>query len=184
MSGGRPTLDLYNAHFWNWQERQDGFGPCQERANFWNLDKPLVYAELPAHIHSHVDRYAAELTECALRNGFAGVLFWAYNDPGYKLLDAIDVVANATRRLGSGVASFEAVVAWLQGKSPPGLSSAALGDEGMEQVARARSELPNGKAAQQPPACHGWCIADGVNLDRHCKNSKCAACTMCGSVQK
>ena len=71
----RPTLDLYNAHFWNWMERDDGFGPCQEGASFWHADKPLVFAELPAHVKSHVERYSVELLECVLRHRFNGALF-------------------------------------------------------------------------------------------------------------
>jgi hypothetical protein len=55
------------------------FGPCQEEASFWQLDKPIVYAELPSHVHSHVDRYATELTQCTVAHGFNGLLFWAYN---------------------------------------------------------------------------------------------------------
>ena len=42
-----PCLDLLNVHFWNWQEREDGFGPCNaDDAAFWLPTKPLVYAEM------------------------------------------------------------------------------------------------------------------------------------------
>ena len=46
IADGPPTLDVYNTHFWNWQERSDGFGPCQEGASFWQLDKPIVLVHL------------------------------------------------------------------------------------------------------------------------------------------
>ena len=120
VRSGRPTLDLYNTHFWNWQERTDGFGPCQESVDFWKLDKPIVYAELPAHVHSHVDRYATELLDCTLRHGFHGALFWAYNDPGSKLLDALQVLTKASAALPTSIASYEALVSWLaEPQSPP-----------------------------------------------------------------
>jgi len=109
----RPTLDLYNTHFWNWQEREDGFGPCQEKVGFWHLDKPIVFAEIPAHIHSHVDRFATELAACTVNNGYQGLLFWAYNDPGSKLLDAVEVLADTTARLPESSSSYEALAGWL-----------------------------------------------------------------------
>ena len=82
----RPTLDLFNVHFWNWMERDDGFGPCQGPAAFWHSEKPIVFAELPAHIKSHVERYSHELLDCVLRGGFNGAMFWAFNDQGTRRL--------------------------------------------------------------------------------------------------
>eukprot|EP00966_Prymnesium_polylepis_P199827 4631043-Prymnesium_polylepis.2 len=87
----RGTLDLYNVHFWGWMERYDGFGPCQESIDFWRLDKPTIFAELPSKVHSNgqnLDRDSTQLLGCALDNGFAGALFWAHNDPGNPLRDA------------------------------------------------------------------------------------------------
>ena len=117
----RPTLDLWNSHFWNWQERSDGYGPCNvEAAAFWQLDasRPLVFAELPAHIHSHVDRYSPELLGCLLERGFHGGLFWAYNDPGSKLEGAAATLAAASRAMPSE-ASYEALMAWVRAPTPP-----------------------------------------------------------------
>ena len=123
LAGHRPTLDLWNTHFWNWQERADGYGPCNvEGASFWGLDdgKPLVFAELPARVHSHVERLAPELLQCVLERGFGGAMFWAYNDPGNPLGDDVPaVLAHAVQSLPAEVASFEALAAWLRSPSPP-----------------------------------------------------------------
>ena len=118
VGSGRPSLDLYNTHYWNWQERDDGFGPCQEKMIFWGLDKPLIFAEIPAHIHSHVDRYAKELMECTLDNEYNGLLWWAYNDPGSKLLNGIEVLEETYAKLPQSAASYEALVGWLNKPSP------------------------------------------------------------------
>lgn len=84
------TLDLYNVHFWNWMERADGFSPCQADASYWELDKPVVFGEFPDHTHGATTR---EIMRCLYENGFAGGMFWAYNDNGTPLVDAPTVRA-------------------------------------------------------------------------------------------
>ena len=119
---GRPTLDLLNTHFWSWQERDDGFGPCNvNSAAFWHFEdqRPVVYAEMPSHIHSHVDRDSRELLGCVLSRGFHGALFWAYNDPGSKLGDASATIAAVVESMPPGVASFEALLSWVRSPTPP-----------------------------------------------------------------
>ena len=209
----RPTLDLYNAHFWNWQERFDGFGPCQEDVAFWHLDKPIVFAELPAHIHSHVDRcaesraapapprcpvaspahaplhflchpralaptascararapccwhsYSKELLECILRHRFNGGLFWAFNDPGSKLLDAVDTLAAASSAANplvpAGAASYEALLTWLQA------------------TARRRGGEPHTRRAQPPPSSLG-CRRCPPRASRRSRAAAHCACVPC-----
>ena len=73
----------------------------------------------PAHIHSHVDRYAKDLLDCVLSRHYQGALFWAYNDPGSKLGDAAGVLAAVRRALPDNVASFEALLRWVRAPAPP-----------------------------------------------------------------
>ena len=205
--GARPTLDLYNSHFWNWQERTDGFGPCQQSFDWWRLDKPLVFAELPAHVHSHVDRFAAELTQCTIHNRFHGLLFWAHNDPGTPMLDAVAVLANTSRALPPSDASYSALVAWLQADVGRPLSTQApttAREEVRDKAIEASDAARSISATEQPEGCHGWCLNslpdrdknDGagpgrasssaedahghdLNDERRCANTKCRACPMC-----
>ncbi|EOD06405.1 hypothetical protein EMIHUDRAFT_219295 [Emiliania huxleyi CCMP1516] len=55
-------------------------------AEAWALDKPTVIAELPA---SSAHYSAAQLLSCSSDNGFAGDLFWAYNDASFPLDKAV-----------------------------------------------------------------------------------------------
>ena len=163
---GRPTIDLFNTHFWNWQERVDGYGPCNvDDASFWMASKPIVFAELPAHIHSHVDRHSAELLECILKRGFNGGLFWAYNDPGSLLEDAGATLTKATSTLPHEAASFEALMAYVRSPTPPhplppppGPPPPRPGPPGMEQSPTPtddQSYTPCSRVADCDVACPG-----------------------------
>ncbi len=59
---------------------------CSESADWWGLDKPTVVAELPA---SSEHFSTEQMLECSSANGFAGNLFWAFNDPAFPLAPAL-----------------------------------------------------------------------------------------------
>lgn len=82
---------------------------CSESTDWWGLDKPTVVAELPASSeHFSTD----QMLDCSSANGFAGNLFWAFNDPAFPLAPALPALENftATHR---EVTSFHALLMWL-----------------------------------------------------------------------
>jgi len=90
-----------------------GYDPCREPTSYWALDKPTVVGELPATS----DYYTAEqMIACAEKNGFAGDLFWAYNDGDFPVDTALAPLASYAAA-HADVASFAALVAYLA--APP-----------------------------------------------------------------
>ena len=97
---------------------------CSESADWWGLDKPTVVAELPA---SSEHFSAEQMLECSSANGFAGNLFWAFNDPAFPLAPALPALENFTAAR-SEVTSFHALLMWLDHLPPVSSGSAAANE--------------------------------------------------------
>ena len=113
---------------------------CSESTDWWGLDKPTVVAELPASSeHFSTD----QMLDCSSANGFAGNLFWAFNDPAFPLAPALPALENFTATR-SEVTSFHALLMWLD-RLPVSSGSAAANEvvalESRASVA-ARSLIP------------------------------------------
>jgi hypothetical protein len=103
-------LDFYNVHFYDWMVNPSwGYDPCRANVSYWGMDKPVVVAELPP-----TSSYYSTTTmmNCALKNGFMGDMFWAYNDPAFPYTAALPSL-QAFARNYSDIASFSALVSWL-----------------------------------------------------------------------
>ena len=96
---------------------------CCESADCWGLDKPAVIAELPA-LSEHFS--ADQMLECSSANGFAGSLFWAFNDPSFPLAPALPALENFTATRSEGT-SFDALLSWLD-RLPVSSGSAAANE--------------------------------------------------------
>ena len=97
---------------------------CSEPADWWGLDKPTVVAELPA---SSEHFSTEQMLECSSANGFAGNLFWAFNDPAFPLAPALPALENFTAAR-SEVTSFHALLMWLDHLPPVSSGSAAANE--------------------------------------------------------
>ena len=97
---------------------------CSESADWWGLDKPTVVAELPA---SSEHFSTEQMLECSSANGFAGNLFWAFNDPAFPLAPALPALENFTAAR-SEVTSFHALLMWLDHLPPISSGSAAANE--------------------------------------------------------
>lgn len=97
---------------------------CSESAGWWGLDKPTVVAELPA---SSEHFSTEQMLECSSANGFAGNLFWAFNDPAFPLAPALPALENFTAAR-SEVTSFHALLMWLDHLPPVSSGSAAANE--------------------------------------------------------
>ena len=97
---------------------------CSESVDWWGLDKPTVVAELPA---SSEYFSTEQMLECSGANGFAGNLFWAFNDPAFPLAPALPALENFTAARGE-VTSFHALLVWLD-RLPPVSSGSAAANE-------------------------------------------------------
>ena len=97
---------------------------CSESADWWGLDKPTVVAELPA---SSEHFSTEQMLECSSANGFAGNLFWAFNDPAFPLAPALPALENFTAAR-SEVTSFHALLMWLEHLPPVSSGSAAANE--------------------------------------------------------
>jgi len=97
---------------------------CSESVGWWGLDKPTVVAELPA---SSEHFSTEQMLECSSANGFAGNLFWAFNDPAFPLAPALPALENFTAAR-SEVTSFRALLMWLD-HLPPVSSGFAAANE-------------------------------------------------------
>eukprot|EP00965_Chrysotila_dentata_P072144 2384044-Pleurochrysis_carterae.AAC.3 len=97
-------------------ERPDGWGPCQDKARSiadgWRLNKPVVFGEMPTSVRASGEngkpliRTAADILQCIGDGGFGGGMFWAYNDNGTPMLDAVDELEKF-RRQRPEATSFE-----------------------------------------------------------------------------
>ena len=96
---------------------------CSKPADWWGLDKPTVVAELPA---SSAHFSAGQMLECSSANGFAGNLFWAFNDPAFPLTPALPAIENFTHTR-SDVTSYHALLAALD-RLPVSSGSAAANE--------------------------------------------------------
>ena len=97
---------------------------CSESADWWGLDKPTVVAELPA---SSEHFSTEQMLECSSANGFAGNLFWAFNDPAFPPAPALPALENFTAAR-SEVTSFHALLMWLDHLPPVSSGSAAANE--------------------------------------------------------
>lgn len=108
--GDKGTLDFYNVHYYDWMYNPSyGYDPCRLKAAAWGLDKPVVVAELPA---SSTHYTAAKMLSCAQANGFAGDLFWAYNDPSFPIGPALSALKDYTAAHHD--TTYSALLAWLK----------------------------------------------------------------------
>merc|ERR1712137_422122 len=108
--GKNVGMDFYNVHFYDWMYNdQWGYDPMRKSVQYWGLDKPTVVAEIPpTSTHYTLD---AELDTMA-SNGFAGVMYWAYNDPSFQITDTLlQKLKSKAQQKG---ASYQAVVDWLK----------------------------------------------------------------------
>ena len=97
---------------------------CSESVDWWGLDKPTVVAELP----DSSEHFSTEqMLECSSANGFAGNLFWAFNDPAFPLAPALPALENFTAACGE-VTSFHALLMWLDRRPPVSSGSAAANE--------------------------------------------------------
>ena len=97
---------------------------CSESVGWWGLDKPTVVAELPA---SSEHFSTEQMLECSSANGFAGNLFWAFNDPAFPLAPALPALEKFTAAR-SEVTSFRALLMWLDHLLPVSSGSAAANE--------------------------------------------------------
>jgi len=110
----KAHLDLYNVHYYDWMGPRPAsswcYDPMATNVSYWKLtDKPVVVAEIPS-----TSKYynASELLRLPYSNGFRGSVFWAYNDPNFR----IDGIGTPIRAFVSAVgasATYEALVEWL-----------------------------------------------------------------------
>ena len=115
-AGGAGTLDFFNVHYYDWMyDPSWGYDPCRKPASYWGAAKPLVVAELPP-TSQHYN--ASAMLSCALRNGFAGDLFWAINDPSFDFGPAYDALRAFTSEHAAAT-SYAALVAWLRAPTLP-----------------------------------------------------------------
>jgi len=109
--GPDAVLDFYNVHYYDWMfDPSWGYDPCREPLSYWGVDKPTVVAELPASSQHYSP---SEMLRCAQANGFSGDLFWAYNDPGFPLDQALPALSNFTRAQPA-LTSYANLLLWLQ----------------------------------------------------------------------
>lgn len=108
-------LDLYNVHYYDWMyNEQWGYDPCREDTAYWQLDKVTVVGELPANSQKYS---APAMMACALKNGFAGDMFWAFNDPNFPVEPAAEALRQF-RAAHPDVASYGALRQWLAAPAP------------------------------------------------------------------
>ena len=105
-------------------KRVSSWDMCSESADWWGLDKPTVVAELPA---SSEHFSTEQMLECSSANGFAGNLFWAFNDPAFPLAPALPALEKFTAAR-SEVTSFHALLMWLDHLPPVSSGSAAANE--------------------------------------------------------
>ena len=105
-------------------KRVSSWDMCSESADWWGLDKPTVVAELPA---SSEHFSTEQMLECSSANGFAGNLFWAFNDPAFPLAPALPALENFTAAR-SEVTSFHALLMWLDHLLPVSSGPAAANE--------------------------------------------------------
>ena len=105
-------------------KRVSSWDMCSESADWWGLDKPTVVAELPA---SSEHFSTEQMLECSSASGFAGNLFWAFNDPAFPLAPALPALENFTAAR-SEVTSFHALLMWLDHLPPVSSGSAAANE--------------------------------------------------------
>lgn len=117
-SSGSPEakLDHYQVHYYDWMYNPSwGYDPCRQNLTYWQLtDKPVVVGELPANSKQYS---AGGMMDCALQNGFAGDMFWAFNDPGFPVDPAVEALSTFQRAHGD-IASYEALRSWLAQPTP------------------------------------------------------------------
>lgn len=117
VASGSATarLDHYQVHYYDWMYDPDwGYDPCRKPVSYWQLDKPVVVGELPANSMKYT---TAAMMDCALSNGFAGDMFWAFNDPAFPIEPAADAL-RAFRSAHADIASYEALRSWLAKPTP------------------------------------------------------------------
>eukprot|EP00662_Eupelagonemidae_sp_cell21_P054376 gene54376-8505_t len=101
------AMDFYNIHYYDWMyNTQWGYDPMRANTSHWQLDKPAVIGELPAHSQ----HYSVEETLTkSIANGFAGLMFWAYNDDANPVATAIAPLRDFAKAHG---ATYDAQKAW------------------------------------------------------------------------
>ena len=135
-SGKDAALDFYNVHYYDWMyDPSWGYDPCRLKAEAWALDKPTVIAELPA---SSAHYSAAQLLSCSSDNGFAGDLFWAYNDASFPLDKAVPAMKDFAAA-HKDATSYSALLKWL----------GALGTAAAPPTPRARVAAASADAAAE-----------------------------------
>ena len=120
-----------------------GYDPCRLEAEAWALDKPTVIAELPA---SSAHYSAAQLLSCSSDNGFAGDLFWAYNDASFPLDKAVPAMKDVAAAHADAT-SYSALLKWLGA-----LGTAAAPPPPRARVAAASVDAAAEATVEAPPA--------------------------------
>lgn len=107
-------LDFYNVHYYDWMYSPDwGYDPCRSGATpaYWGIDdKAVVIGELPS-TSAHYS--ATGMLQCAIKNGFAGDLFWAINDPSFDFAPALAALARFSAAHPSQT-SYPVLLSWLR----------------------------------------------------------------------
>ena len=143
-SGKHAALDFYNVHYYDWMyDPSWGYDPCRLKAEAWALDKPTVIAELPA---SSAHYSAAQLLSCSSDNGFAGDLFWAYNDASFPLGKAVPAMKDFAAA-HKDATSYSALLKWLGA-----LGTAAAPPTPRARVAAASVDAAAEATVEAPPA--------------------------------
>ena len=150
-TGDSGTLDLFNVHYYDWMyDPSWGYDPCRKPASYWSggaTTKPVVVAELPPGS----DHYnASAMLECALRNGFAGDLFWAINDPSFPFGPAYDALRSFTSAHATAT-SYHKLVTWLRTRPLPLPEAAAMDYEVHELVEGGEPSRPSTRGAGSLP---------------------------------
>ncbi|MFN8438954.1 MAG: cellulase family glycosylhydrolase [Cytophagales bacterium] len=72
-------LDFYQIHYYD-HFKASGADPYDTTKNiiYWNFDKPVLIGETPASKRDSKEYNPADMPDLALKNGFAGNMYWSY----------------------------------------------------------------------------------------------------------
>jgi O-glycosyl hydrolase len=106
-------LDFYDAHFYDWMTAS-GYDPVQTTAASWKLDKPVMVGEAL----SDPSTYSGTLNpknyqtfaEALYKNGYAGLLAWAWTDTANNCQNTINPYLNNFLAAHADVGSIQCSV--------------------------------------------------------------------------